>query len=815
MKKELYRMVSASAGLLCLSGAMAQTQKPNVIYIMADDLGYGDLECYNGKQATPNTNLLASQGCMFLNAHSVASTSTPSRFSLLTGKYSWRQNGTGIADGDAKMIISPDTYTVADMFHAAGYATAAYGKWHLGLGSVSGGQDWNGELDQDLNDLGFDDWQIMAATADRVPCVFIAGHSDRGGRSAQHGRVVNLTATDPIRVNYASAIGDSCGYDYPAACKLLPSDNRGHGNTIVDSIPRIGHMTGGYSARWKDENMADTIVAKATGFMARSVKAGEPFFIYMATNDVHVPRYPHKRFRGKSAMGLRGEAIMSFDWSVGKVMKALDSLGVTNNTILVVTSDNGPVLDDGYADNCVALTTAVSHKISGGLKGGKYGLYEGGTTVPFFVRWPGHVGAGSKSGALVSQIDFMATMADYLGVKIPLGEAPDSKAQPAGWFAIDLTGGRDHITETNNAGQLCIRTKDWKYISDSELYSMNKTEQQGTYTTLNTATEATNEFSSQPAALATMRALAAEEVAKEGEYDLLKQARQYVKAIEEKDTTSTAYTLPKGYQDTLLVTYKAAVQSGNSDSLLAVIQVINKYLSLRNGLANNTFVTNEALSEKDLGILSIEQLQSIKDRVANAGNMAVDVPLFADIDKFYVPDTLALYALYNRGTSKYAGMSNATTSQHSATLPAEDNSYAWHFVYAPDAKAYYLYNAKLSQPLSRPNSTASIFTKTPAEADTWKVVPTTNGLFKVTINSSKVTSARSYLFDDGSGIGAYSDAGNSGTSWKILKTGSVTGIPTVSTHMAATERIFNLHGQQVEITDKGIFIVNGKKIAFN
>ena len=179
---------------------------PNVIVILADDLGYGDLQCYGAKGVeTPHVNRLAQAGIQFTNGHAIAATSTPSRYSLLTGEYAWRRNDTDIAAGNASMIIRPNQFTLADMFKSKGYATAAIGKWHLGLGDKAGEQDWNAPLPQALHDIGFDYDYIMAATADRVPCVFI-----------ENGRVANYDAEHPISVSYKRNFdGEPTGATHP------------------------------------------------------------------------------------------------------------------------------------------------------------------------------------------------------------------------------------------------------------------------------------------------------------------------------------------------------------------------------------------------------------------------------------------------------------------------------------------------------------------------------------------------------------------------------------------------------------------------
>ena len=280
------------------------TEKPNVIIILADDLGYGDLECYGAKNVhTPNINRLAKSGIQFMNGHAVAATSTPSRYSLLTGEYAWRREGTDVAAGNAGMIIKPSQFTMADMFKSRGYATCAIGKWHLGLGDKGGEQDWNAPLPESLGDLGFDYHYIMAATADRVPCVFI-----------ENGVVANYDPTHPIEVSYVKNFdGEPTGRKNPELLYNMRSSH-GHDMSIVNGIGRIGYMKGGGKALWKDENLADSILVHAVKFIENHKK--EPFFMYFATNDVHVPRFPHKRFRGKNPMGVRGDAIVQFDWTV-------------------------------------------------------------------------------------------------------------------------------------------------------------------------------------------------------------------------------------------------------------------------------------------------------------------------------------------------------------------------------------------------------------------------------------------------------------------------------------------------------------------
>ena len=424
--------------------------RPNVVMIYADDLGFGDLECYGAIGVkTPNVNRLSENGVRFTNAHAVASTSTPSRYSLLTGEYPWRKSGTDVAAGDAAMIISPDQYTVADVFKEAGYTTAAFGKWHLGLGSQTGKQDWNAPITPALGDIGFDYSYIMAATADRVPCVFI-----------ENGSVANYDPSAPIYVNYNTNFeGEPTGKDNPELLYNLKSSH-GHNYSIVNGIGRIGYMKGGGKALWKDENIADSITAHAVDFIKKN--SDTPFFMYFATNDVHVPRFPHPRFRGQSEMGLRGDAIVQFDWSVGEIVRALEEQGLLENTLIILTSDNGPVLDDGYVDQAEELVG--DHSPTGGLRGGKYSAYEGGTRVPFIVHWPAVIKEQGVRNSLVSQIDFLDVMAGIAGVGN--GESLSTDGFPgeaATWFGDDEQG-RPYAIGMAQNHTLTLCTAGWKFV---------------------------------------------------------------------------------------------------------------------------------------------------------------------------------------------------------------------------------------------------------------------------------------------------------------------------------------------------------------
>lgn len=422
-------------------------RRPNVVFLYADDLGYGDVSSYGATALrTPNIDRLAREGLRFTDAHSAAATCTPSHYALMTGEYAWRKPGTGVLPGDAALIVEPGRTTLPSVFRRAGYATAVVGKWHLGLGT-SGGPDWNARIEPGPREIGFEYSFIMPATGDRVPTVYI-----------ENGRVVGLDPADPIRVSYEHPVGDEpTGKSAPDRLKMHPS--AGHDQTIVNGISRIGYMTGGRAARWKDEEMADTFTSHAIGFLEEH--RSQPFFLYFATHDPHVPRVPHPRFAGTTGLGPRGDAIAQLDWCVGEILKTLDRLSLTRDTLVLFTSDNGPVIDDGYRDDAVVLLGR--HRPAGPLRGGKYSKFEGGTRVPFIVRFPGRVEPG-VSDALVSQVDLLASFAAWLGQPLARGDAPDSEDVMAALLGASRAG-RQTLVE--QAGGLALREGTWKYIDPS------------------------------------------------------------------------------------------------------------------------------------------------------------------------------------------------------------------------------------------------------------------------------------------------------------------------------------------------------------
>lgn len=436
-------LVLAACAEDATDGGIVSDTPPNIVIFYIDDLGYGDVGSYGAVGVdTPHVDRLAANGIRFTDAHSTAATCTPSRYSLLTGEHGFRIEA-DILEGDAPLLIRPGKPTLPAMLKRAGYMTAVVGKWHLGLGD--GDLDWNGDISPGPLDIGFDFAFLLPATGDRVPAVYV-----------ENERVVDLEPADPIAISYSGKVGNRpTGYENPELLRFAADPQ--HSDTIINGVSRIGHMGGGESALWVDEDFSDIFTHEAVQFI-RNHK-DEPFFLFHSFHDIHVPRLPHPRFEGESTMGPRGDAIAQVDWMVGEIVAELESLGIAENTLLVFTSDNGPVLDDGYADDSVTLLG--DHRPAGPFRGGKYSAYEAGTRVPTIVYWPGSVGT-SVSDALVSQVDLYASLASLVGVDLRDGAAIDSRNQLAAWLGRDETG-REFLLE-ESVGTLSLRRGNWKYI---------------------------------------------------------------------------------------------------------------------------------------------------------------------------------------------------------------------------------------------------------------------------------------------------------------------------------------------------------------
>ncbi|HLP76893.1 MAG TPA: arylsulfatase [Candidatus Paceibacterota bacterium] len=420
-------LLAAIGFLTGVAASVAQSAAPpNVVVILSDDVGWGDPGCYGAtKVKTPNIDALARGGLRFTDGHASAAVCTPTRYSLLTGQYSWRVKATGldqgVANGDSPLLISTNAVTLPGILKNAGYRTAVIGKWHLGFGKTA--PDFNAELSPGPLDIGFDEAFVFPATNDRVPTVFIR---DR--------KVVNLDPADPIRYTYNEETANKEGLRRYAAGR-----------------ERIGWMSGGKAAWWNDIDIADTFTREAVSFIERNHE--KPFFLFFTPHDVHPPTIPHPRFKGSSGLGARADMLHELDWSVGEILKALEKHGLTRHTLVVFSSDNGanPVDEDG-------------HKPNGPWRGKKSQLWEGGHRVPLIVHWPDRVKPG-VSPALVSLHDLPATIAAI--TKAPLTEdaAPDSfNLLPV--LTGESAAARDHLVLQSGMGALAIRQGSWKYIPD-------------------------------------------------------------------------------------------------------------------------------------------------------------------------------------------------------------------------------------------------------------------------------------------------------------------------------------------------------------
>lgn len=430
-------------------------EKPNVVIIYGDDVGYSDVGVYGSKLIpTPNIDRLASQGLVFTDGHCSAATCTPSRFSMLTGIHGFR-HGVRVLAPNAPAKITPDMFTLPQLFKKAGYATAVIGKWHLGLGDGKTPVDWNGDVKPGPLEVGFDYSFLLPSTNDRVPCVYLENH-----------RVINLDPSDPLFVG-KKPDGIVCT-EYPdgktdrSAMTYYPSSH-GHNASVINGIGRIGYQWGGESALWNDETMADEFVKQAKKYLDARHKE-TPFFLYFSSQDIHVPRAPHPRFKGKSELDYRGDAMVQLDWATGEILGALEHCGLSDNTLVIFSSDNGPVYDDGYEDGTTVRTSTQEvdrgHDASGPYRGGKYQIYEGGTRVPFIVKWPGHIRPG-KSDALVNQIDFIASFAALLGIELEAHQAIDSRNIMPALLGQERDG---HTYMIEEARTLALRRGNWKYI---------------------------------------------------------------------------------------------------------------------------------------------------------------------------------------------------------------------------------------------------------------------------------------------------------------------------------------------------------------
>lgn len=397
---------------------------PNVVVIYADDLGYGDLGCYGAtKLKTPNIDRLASEGRRFTDAHSASAVCTPSRYALITGRYPFRKGLSKPVFLKTGLVIEPDRTTVADVMKHAGYATACIGKWHLGFGEKA--PDWNGDLKPGPLELGFDYYYGVPVVNSHPPFVYVENY-----------RVVGLLPDDPFV------------FGKKANTQVFPEKM---------GITQIGGADAAH-ALYRDEAVGTRITEKSIEWI--NANREKPFFLYLATTNIHHPFTPAPRFQGTSECGGYGDFVHELDWIVGEVMDTLEEEGVAENTLVIFTSDNG-----GMINQTGQKAIKMGHQLNGDLLGFKFDAWEGGHRVPFIARWPGKIEAGSVSDQLISSIDLLGTMAALTGQELKPDEGPDSfDVLPA------LTGApekpiRDHLVLAASKGShLSLREGNWIYI---------------------------------------------------------------------------------------------------------------------------------------------------------------------------------------------------------------------------------------------------------------------------------------------------------------------------------------------------------------
>ena len=398
---------------------------PNVVLINADDLGYGDLGCYGAtKVKTPHIDRLAKEGRRFVDAHSASAVCSPSRYGLLTGRYPLRRNFWGPIPLRSKLSIDTNQLTLGKLMKESGYATACIGKWHLGFGKTQ--PNWNGDLKPGPLELGFDYYFGIPSVNSGPPFVFVENH-----------RVVGLDPNDPLV------------YGKKSVTKRMPEKG---GYTAIGG-GRAAHRL------YKDEQVATKLTEKAVAWLKQQDQR-KPFFMYLATTNIHHPFTPASRFVGTSECGLYGDFIHELDWIVGQVLTTLEEMKLAKNTLIIFTSDNGGMLN-GTGQKAMK----AGHQLNGKLLGFKFGAWEGGHRVPLIARWPGKIPAGTTSKQLISQIDIMSTLASIVGRPLKDDEGLDSIDQLASFVGNPEKPLRESLVITPNSPKhLGIRHGKWVYI---------------------------------------------------------------------------------------------------------------------------------------------------------------------------------------------------------------------------------------------------------------------------------------------------------------------------------------------------------------
>ncbi len=423
--------------LLSLAGALpltaADAAKPNIVFILADDLGYGDLGCYNkdSKIPTPNLDRLAVEGTRFTDAHAPTSVCSPTRYAILTGRYSWRtrlQRGV-LGPWDAP-LIAQDRLTVASLLKQHGYATACIGKWHLGMTwTTTDGQPPSAGAKNPMSNVDF-----TRAIAD--------GPTARG-----------------FDHYFGTAVPN-----YPPYCFI--NDDRTVG---IPSVRDSGHadlfnIPGPMLPGWKLVNILPELTRHAVKWVEDAANSGKPFFLYLPLTSPHYPVVPAPEFKGKSQVGEYGDFVFQTDWTVGQVLDALQRAGVAENTLVIFTSDNGPEVVE-IKPGAYERIPKFHHYSMGELRGAKRDAWEGGHRVPFLARWPGKIKAGAVSDETMCHVDFMATVAALLGTKLPADAAPDSVNVLPVLLGEKHDGPvREATVHHSASGKFAIRKGDWVFI---------------------------------------------------------------------------------------------------------------------------------------------------------------------------------------------------------------------------------------------------------------------------------------------------------------------------------------------------------------
>jgi len=424
------------AAVLSMAVALGQAgaaAKPNIVFVLADDLGYGDVQALNARSRvpTPNLNRLARQGMTFTDAHSPSAVCTPTRYGALTGRYCWRSRlKRGVLNGYSAPLLEPGRLTVAGILRANGYHTSVVGKWHLGLGFQKGadGQiDYAKPVTDGPNEHGFDDSFIIPASLDFPPYVYI-----------ENGRVIELPSIDQPAVKFPG---------------FLRRGPRQPGLVMDDCL--------------------DDLTRRAAAVIRERARKEPPFFLYFPLTAPHKPVQPHPRFIGKSGLGLYGDFVMQVDWTVGQVMQSIDSAGIGKNTLLIFTSDNGSFMrrlgpeekEDHVSDATIQAYNETHHTANGELRGTKADVWEAGHRVPFFARWPGVIAAGSTCDKPTAHVDLFATCAEIAGAKLPDDAAEDSFSWLPLFRGGDWAKPRAPVINHSAAGMFALRSGKWKLVA--------------------------------------------------------------------------------------------------------------------------------------------------------------------------------------------------------------------------------------------------------------------------------------------------------------------------------------------------------------